>query len=169
MAHGLNIILTLLNSFIFAFYIAPEYFGLMAMSGIFVAFIGLLKDFGYSSYIIQQPHISEDELVSINTRVVLLGIAAFLVTCILVIPISNFYDQVQLLWIIPITGTHFILNSFVLVPQALMRRNMDFNKVGKIEIGSKLAAFIVGMVLLLFIRNYWVLLISSFSYTVYNL
>ena len=148
---------------------APEDFGLIAISATFIGFISLLKDFGYSSYIIQTPHIDDAELVCINTRVVLLGIAAFIATCLLVIPMARFYDQEQLLWILPVTGALFILNAFTLVPQALMRKEMQFGKVGTIDVSSKLASLIAGMLLLLIIRNYWVLLFTSIIHAVFQI
>ena len=140
----------------------------MAISASFVGFVSLLKDFGYSSYIIQTPNIKDEELVSINTRVMLLGLAAFLAIGVLAIPISNFYKQVELLWILPITGFLFILNSFTLVPQALMRREMEFDKVAKIDVGSKLASLVLGMSLILIIKNYWVLLFTSIFQAVFQ-
>lgn len=131
------------------------------MSATFIGFISLLKDFGYTSFIIQQPQISDEEIVAINTRVVLLGVAAFLAICLFVIPVSKFYNQVELLWILPITGSMFILNSFIVVPQALMRRNMQFDKIGKIDVSTKFVAIAVGVIFLFFIRSYWVLLLMS--------
>ena len=162
----MNIILAIVGSVLFTIYVAPADFGLMALSTTIIGFIGLLKDFGFSSYIIQQPNITDDELVSINSNVLLLSVAAFVVICLLAIPVSGFYKQVQLLWILPLTGMHFILNAFTLVPQALMRRNMEFDKIGKIDVSSKFISVAVGIGMLLFIRNYWVLLVVSVLFSV---
>lgn len=161
-------VVTIVRTLVFTFYISPENFGLTALSASFVGLISLLKDFGYTTYIIQQKELNEAELVAINTRVLLLGIAAFLITWIFVYPISNFYDQVELMWILPITGSLFIVNSFTLVPQALMRRNMEFDKIGKIEVGSNLAAVILGVIMLAFDRSYWVILMISILYSFFQ-
>lgn len=162
-------VVTIVRTLVFTLYISPENFGLTALSGSFVALISLLKDFGYTTYIIQQKELNETELVAINTRVLLLGIAAFVVTWMFVYPISRFYDQIELLWILPITGSLFIVNSFTLVPQALMRRNMEFDKIGMIEVGSNLAAVLIGIILLAFSRTYWIILIISILYSFFQL
>ena len=139
------------------------------MSFTFTGFISLLKDFGYTTYIVQQDELDEKELVAINTRVVLLGVLSFLAVCVLVIPLSKIYKITELYWILPITGLQFILNSFTLVPFALLLRNMEFNKTGKIDVGSNLASVCVGVILLLFTRSYWVLLITSMCYILFQL
>jgi O-antigen/teichoic acid export membrane protein len=139
------------------------------LSSTFTAFISLLKDFGYTTYIVQQEQINERELVAINTRVVLLGILSFFAVCVLVIPLSKIYNTVELNWILPITGLQFILNSFTLVPFALLLRNMEFNKTGKIDVGANLTSVCVGVISLVFIRSYWVLLLTSMSYVLFQL
>ncbi len=163
-AQGLNAVVTLVRTLVFTFFISPENFGLIALSLTFTGLISVLKDFGYTTYIIQQEKVSEEELVAINTRVILYGLISFLVICIAALLISNIYNQVALLWILPITGVQFILNSFTLVPQALMRKSMDFGKVGRIDVTSNVLSVTIGALLLFFTRSYWVLLLTSILY-----
>ena len=159
-AQSLNVIVTLTRTFVFTLFISPENFGLIALSLTFTGFISILKDFGYTTYIIQQD-ISEHELIAINTRALLYGIISFLVVCIIAVPISNVYHRVELLWILPITGIQFILNAFTMVPLALMRKNMEFNKVGIIDVWSNVISVLTGLLLLLITRSYWVILLTS--------
>jgi len=164
LAQVVNIFTGLIRTFVFIIFISPSNFGLIALSASITGFIQLVKDFGYGTYIIQQPEINESEIIHINTRILILGIIAFLVTWLLAFPIGKFYSQPELVWILPITGLQFILNSFTIVPISLLRRQMDFYKIAKIEVGSNIGTLIMGFFLLLFIRNYWVLLCSGASY-----
>jgi O-antigen/teichoic acid export membrane protein len=168
-AQGISIVINLVRTFIFTLFIAPEHFGLIALSASFTGLIQLLKDFGYSTYIVQQKELNEKELIFINSRSLFLGLIAFLITCVVSLPISDFYQNVELLWILPLTGLQFLLNSFTLVPIALLRRKMEFEKVGKIEVMSNLFSFIFSLLLLLFIRTYWVLLVCTLLYFLFQI
>lgn len=168
LAQGINLILTILKTFLFTFFIAPEHFGIIALSFSFAGIIQILNDLGFSSYIIQKEEIENEELTSINAALVLLGVGAFFLTCLATIPVSSFYGQEELLWILPITGLLFIINSSTLVPLALMRKKMEFDNIGKIQVLSNFFSIVIGLVLLLFIRDYWVLLAISTSFFVFQ-
>lgn len=169
LAQGVNLVLTIIKSLLFTFFIAPEYFGIIALSLAFTGIIQILNDLGFSTYIIQKENIENDELTSINAMLVLLGTGAFLLTCIFAYPIALFYNEQALLWIMPITGLQFIVNSFTLVPIALMRKNMEFDNIGKIQVYANFISILLGLFLLVFIRNYWVLLAISSAYFVFQL
>jgi polysaccharide transporter, PST family len=164
LAQGVNIITGLIRTFVFIIFISPSNFGLIALSASITGFIQLIKDFGYGTYIIQQREVNESEIININTRILILGVMAFLITWLLAFPIGKFYNQPELNWILPITGFQFILNSFTIVPLSLLRRQMDFDKIAKIEVGSNIGSLLIGFFLLFFMRNYWVLLYSGVSY-----
>jgi PST family polysaccharide transporter len=153
-----NIALTFAKTYVFTLFIAPEHFGLIALSITVTALIQLLRDFGYSTYIVQKKSFVENELAFINTRVICLGTLAFLIVLAITYPVYKFYTHVELLWIMPLTALQFIMNSFVVVPMALLRKEFQFAKIAKIEILANFFSIIVGLVLLLFMRNYWVLL-----------
>ncbi len=159
-----SVLLTFLKTFLFTIFIAPEHFGLIALSATFTGLIQLLRDFGYSTYVIQKKEFLPTELAFINTRVILLGGLAFILILLITFPISRFYDRIELLWIIPLTGIQFIVNAFSTVPTALMRREMEFGKLGKIEVGSTVVSILAGLLVLLFTKSYWVLLVSNLIY-----
>jgi O-antigen/teichoic acid export membrane protein len=52
---------------------------------------------------------------------------------------------------------------------ALMQRNMEFYKLGKIEVCSNIASVFIGVVLLAFTKSYWVLLLTSVSYFIFQI
>ncbi|HEX4375379.1 MAG TPA: oligosaccharide flippase family protein, partial [Puia sp.] len=72
-AQGINVLLAIARTFIFTIFILPADFGIMAISYSVTGIIQLLRDFGYTTYIIQQKETSEEELNAINTRIFLLG------------------------------------------------------------------------------------------------
>jgi O-antigen/teichoic acid export membrane protein len=168
-AQVINLVSGVAKTFIFTIFISPGNFGLIALCSSITGIIQLLKDFGYSTYIIQQKEISESELNIINTRIVILGFIAFLLTCLVTYPIASFYKQHALLWIIPISGAQFILNSLTVVPISVLRRNMEFDKVAKVEVGSSVGSLLCGLVVLIFIRDYWVLLFAGITYLIFQI
>ncbi len=134
LAQGANLILTILKTVLFTFFIAPKHFGIIALSLSFTGIIQLLNDLGFSTYIIQKHDIEDGELSSINSTLLLLGTGAFLLTCLVTYPVAQFYGQTELYWVMPITGLQFVINSFTLVPLALMRKHMEIGHVGKIQV-----------------------------------
>jgi O-antigen/teichoic acid export membrane protein len=163
LAQVANILLSFAKTFVFTLFIGPEHFGLVALSIALTGVIQLLRDFGYSTYIVQKKDIEERELAFINSRVVCFGTLAFLIVLIITFPIVRFYDHRELLWIMPLTALQFIMNSFIIVPLALFRKEFEFGKIAKIEIFSNLLSILIGLILLLFFRNYWVILITLIS------
>lgn len=164
-----NIILSVVRTFFFTLYLAPKDFGLMALSISFTGFIGLIKEFGYSVYIIQKQDIQQEEINLINSRIVILGAAAFMLICLVTIPIAKIYNQRELLWILPIVGVQFIFNGFTTVPYSLLKKDLRFNKIAIIDISSNVISIATGLIVLFFIRNYWVLLVSSVSYFLFQM
>lgn len=169
LAQAVNLVLTILKTILFTLFISPEHFGIIALSMSFTGIIQILNDLGFSTYIIQKENIEHRELTSINATLVLLGLGAFVATCLLAYPIALFYEETALYWVVPITGLQFIINSFTLVPIALMRKQMEFNNIGKIQVFSNLLSILLGLALLLVLRNYWVLLAISSSYFIFQL
>ncbi len=168
-AQGANLVITILKTVLFTFFIAPEHFGIIALSMTFTGIVQLINDMGFSTYIIQKKDIENRELVSINTTLVLLGVGATIVTALLAVPVAWFYEETALYWVLPITGLQFIMSSFILVPMALMRKNMEFDNVGKVHVFSNFVSVLVGIALLVFMRNYWVLLAVTTSYFICQL
>jgi PST family polysaccharide transporter len=165
----INIILGFIRSFLFTLYLAPENFGLLALSTTFTGLIYLLKEFGYSTYIIQKQDLEQAEIELINTRTIILGVIAFGLICIMTVPIVMIYKQHELLWILPIIASQFIFSSLTVVPFALLKKTFQFNKIAIIEVGSSLFSIVSGVVALFFIRDYWVLLISSIAYFIFQM
>src|SRR4028119_542476 len=102
---GSNLILTRL--------LIPDVFGLMALVYVFISGLHLFSDLGIGVSVIQNKR--GDDPVFLNTAWTLQVVrGGFLWVCSLLIawPVSHFYEERQLLWLIPVVALTTVISGF---------------------------------------------------------
>jgi O-antigen/teichoic acid export membrane protein len=104
----------------------PKTFGLVAMASVFLAFIQIFIDQGFSTAIIQRQKLSPSHLdtafwtnIVMGSFMTLIGIAGSGV-------VANFFKQEQLTPIIACLSLSFLFNALSSVQEAIFRRNLNF-------------------------------------------
>lgn len=119
--------------------------GMVGLMASILACLGLLRDFGLPSAIIQKESVSNAELNTLFRVSVLLGI--FLLVAIIVAGwvASWFFNEPRLAGIGPYFGAVFLFQTLLTVPTALLRRQMEFGKLATRDIASNLLGTVVGV------------------------
>ena len=106
----------------------PEAFGLIAMIQVFSGFILILRDAGFSIAIIRSKEIFNPHVL--HGASLLSGVLFALVMIGLAFYLPAFYNNTQLKGPALAISLVFILSSLTTVPQALLRKELAFKKLG---------------------------------------
>ena len=125
--------------------LAPNEFGLMATALIVVNFLELFKDLGTSSAIIQRMVISDSLLSSVFWLNISFGIVIFAIIFFLSPVLADFFNNSKLILILKVLPVVFIISSLSNVQRALLEKELHFNLISKIELGSTLFGALIGV------------------------
>lgn len=116
--------------------LAPAEFGLVAMLAIFIAVAQALLDGGFGSALIQRKGISEVEQSSVFYFNVLIGCVIAGLLWLTAPAIATFYNQPALTSLARAISVVLVINSFVVVQNALMVKRLDFKKQATISVAA---------------------------------
>ena len=151
---GGNLILTRL--------LVPDLFGLMALVQVFIMGLNLFSDIGINPSIIRSDR--GDDPVFLNTAWTLQAIRGFLlwIACLIIAwPVSNFYNDPRLLWLIPIVGLTTIISGFNSTSLASLNRHMEVGKLAVFELAIQIVSLIILIVWATLSPTIWALVAGS--------
>lgn len=116
--------------------LGPEDYGIMAMALMPVMLLTTVADLGLAAAVVQAREISEDELRQVLGTVLI----SSLVTCLAVVAaapvIAWIYGEPRALAVMQVLALILIAAGFTAVPEALMRRKMQFGMVSKVDFAA---------------------------------
>ena len=130
---GSNLILTRL--------LVPEVFGLMALVLTFRQGLTLFSDIGIRPSIIRSKR--SDDPTFLNTAWTLQVIRGFWIwfgCAVIAWPVSRFYEEPRLLWLIPIVCISSIFQGFQSTALATLSRRMEVGKLTRFEFGVQMVS-----------------------------
>ncbi|MGB8700468.1 MAG: lipopolysaccharide biosynthesis protein [Thermosynechococcaceae cyanobacterium] len=145
--------------FILARMLDPSDFGLIGMVTVILGFIELFKDLGLSTATIQKKEINQTQVSTlfwINICFSLL--CTFLVVC-LAPSISDFYHEPRLNLIVIILATSFPLGGLTVQHLSLLRRQMQFKTIARIDIISMFISVFSAIIYAVLGGGYWSLVV----------
>lgn len=153
--------------------LAPEMFGLMALVQTFIMGLALFSDIGIRPSIIRSPR--GDDPVFLNTAWTLQVIRAIIIwlCCFLIAwPVSQFYGDSRLVWLIPLVGTGVAIKGFSSTSLARLNRKIAVGKLTIFELGIQAVSLTTMVVWAFFRQTIWALvggnLLSSLLTTVWS-
>jgi PST family polysaccharide transporter len=137
--------LSLLTTIVLARLLAPADFGLVAMAAVVIGFIELFKDLGTATAVIQRKDSSQGLLASVFWLNAGFGLAAAMVLYLLAPLLGVFYREPQVTPIMQVLSLSFLLSGLSTLQMSLLERDLEFDKLARIEIGAALFASLVGI------------------------
>jgi len=141
--------------------LSPNDFGLMAMLMVVIEIAGVFSQMGLSEAIISKKNTNSDQLASLYWINVVAGLMlyAFLHLCSPAIAI--FFGESQLKNMLPVVAILFIISSFGIQFEALLRKHLLFNISTQINICVTILSFAVAVVLALQGFGVWSLIFAQ--------
>ncbi|MEL4455025.1 oligosaccharide flippase family protein [Lutimonas vermicola] len=145
-------------SMITARLLTPEDFGIVAIVTVITGFFLIFKDNGLSMAVIRSDY-KYSFWNGTSNLLIGLSILVGAIICLLAYPVAIFYEDDRLINIVLFIGLNTSLSNFSLVSSALLRKNLQFATIGKIEMAASIFTAVCVIALALMDFKYWSLLI----------
>src|SRR5207253_617340 len=160
-AQGAQFLLSLVSIMVLARLLTPKDFGLFAMVTTVMGYLRVFKDAGLSTATVQREGITQAQVSNLFWINVGLSGAITLLLAACSPLVAWFYREPRLVGItLTLSGT-FLLNGLAIQHSALLSRQMRFNALAGITIGSTAIGMAVAIGMALLGCNYWALVISN--------
>lgn len=157
LAQASKFVLQMGSTIILARLLSPKDYGLIGMVTVVLGFAELFKDLGLANATVQKSQINHQQVSTLFW-------INFVISCLTAISIaiaapivSWFYKEPKLTLITIVLSSVFILGGLTVQHQALLRRQMQFTYLAKIDIMSNFAGVIAAIVLAWYGQGYWAL------------
>lgn len=118
-------ILRLLSNLILTRLLFPEAFGMMALIQTFTAGLQMFSDIGLRPAIVQNKRGEDPDFLNTAwTLQIIRGVVLWLVSCLLAWPLSVFYQEPQILWLLPVVGLNALIMGFATTKGVVASRNL---------------------------------------------
>ncbi len=153
--------ITVISSFITASLVGPKSFGTIAMAAIYVAFIQMFLEQGFSAAIVQRKNLEKAHLDSVFWMTLLLSIVLAAVSILL----SGWWAHVnhlpQLARIIEVYSILIPFQGLTVVQESLLKRDMDFKSLAVRSTSSAAMGAILGVTLAFKGYGVWALVVED--------
>lgn len=160
-SQGLRFLLQFGSQVALARLLMPSQFGLVAMLGPVLAFVGIFNELGLSQATIQRASISRQELSNLFWINVAVSTALAGLMCLAAPAIAAFYNEPLLVPIALALASLLVLGGLTAQQIALLNRNMRFMALATIDVSSTAMATIVGIAAALLGMGYWSLVLMQ--------
>jgi len=148
--------------------LVPEDYGLIGMATVVIGFVEYFKDLGLSTATIQKPEINHEQISTLFW--INLGVSCLvaMVIALFAPAIAVFYKEPRLSSITLVLAINFIFGGLTVQHQALLRRQMQFTSLAKIEVISMFAGVVTAIVAGYYGLNYWALVLMIMATALTN-
>ena len=162
LGYGSSQALRLAGNLVLTRLLLPEMFGLMALVNTFIIGLNLFSDIGLGPSIIQNKRGDDPSFLNTAWTIqVIRGLGLWFCCCLMALPVSRFYGDPQLLWLLPLVGLSTIISGFNATALFTLNRKMELGKLTRFEFivqGIGLAVMILWAV---FNPTIWALVVGN--------
>lgn len=123
--------------------LSPEDYGLLAMAGVSITFFGLISELGLGPAIIQNKNMSEYQLRQILGITIIVNSAIAIMLFLLAPIISNYFNDHRLVWLIRVMSIQFIPSAFIVIPQSILTRKLDYKALSIVDFTASIITSII--------------------------
>lgn len=153
------------TTFLLARLLAPEDFGLVGMVTVLLLFAELFRDLGLANATVQKAEINHAQVNTLFWVNAGIGLLTMVVVASLAPVIAWFYKEPRLISITLVLSINFLITSLATQHRALLRRQMQFGSIAKIELISICVATLVALINAYLGASYWAIIISRIAQT----
>jgi O-antigen/teichoic acid export membrane protein len=142
-----NLSLEFIASIIMARLLTPSEFGVFSIAMVLIFLADQLRNFGVGGYVVQEKELTPERINSATGFNFLVSWIMALVIWLVATPAATFYGNhgvAQVMWVLAL---NFFLLPFSAITMSLMRREMLFDRIAKIQVASSLTRTVGSVVL----------------------
>jgi len=137
--------------------LSPHDFGFVAMALSFIAMAELLTRVGFDVALIQNQAATDRHYHTAWTCNVLIGLFIFLLMLVAAAPITAFYAEPTLFWVVCWLALGPLISGCENIGVVAFRKELRFRSEFAYQMSVKLAGFVVTVPLAFWLRSYWAL------------
>lgn len=141
--------------------LAPDDFGVVAISSVFTGVVTLFQDVGMGAALIQRKDIDDDYLSTSFSVSLLAGVALALMLAAASPAIAWFYGEPVLRDILLVSAIGFVLSPFTSIHTSILSKRLEFKKVSLITLGTHGASGAVSVALALAGYGVWSMVLGK--------
>lgn len=141
--------------------LSPADYGLMEIAMMFISFVGFFNEIGMGAAIVQKRDLKQAEVNGCFAIAVLLSLVLLLGTLLLSGLIADFFQHAELAAMISTLAVGFVIGSFGAIPEAFLRKEMQFKAIAGVNILSILLQSVISVALALAGLGVWSLVWGS--------
>lgn len=149
--------------------LSPADYGLMELAVVFVSFLGMIGELGLGAAVVQRRELREEDLRAIFGLIILVSLVLCLILSGAAPFIAQFYGKEQLSGIIRTLSLLFLLSGLATVPQSLLMRDLEYQKIAIINFVSALTGSLTTLILAIYDMKVWALVIGALAIRVATL
>ncbi len=139
---GVQLISAASSILIARLWLEPSDYGLMAIVGIWTTTMGMIAELGLGAAIIQFRDLEKEELNACFWLIFGIGVAGYLGLFLSAPFVAQWFGNPMLSDLLRVAGLTLPLISFSVVPDSLLRKRLELDKIAKIQLVAALAAII---------------------------
>jgi O-antigen/teichoic acid export membrane protein len=160
--YGLSQLIRLGSNLILTRLLAPELFGLMALVNTFIMGLNLFSDIGIGPSIIQNRRGNDPDFLNTAwTLQAIRGFGLWIASIVLAWPLSEFYGDRNLLWLIPVVSLTTILAGFNSTALFSLNRNIAMGRLMRFELMTQIVSLVVMLVWAWIDPTIWALVVGN--------
>lgn len=136
----LIIALQLLSFTLLARLLTPKQIGLYSVSMALISVAQVIRDFGLSNYLIQRKNLERNDVATALGMSMMMGGGLFLLVNAAAPQVGIFYNDASLTDIVRIISLNFLILPLNSILIALLRRDMQFSQLMRINVGAAVAS-----------------------------
>ena len=113
--------------------LSPEDYGLFAFAAVVIGLLDILDDMGLASAIVKKKELTDKYVEQIFGMMIIFNIGFYALLYTSAPLVSGFYEDIRLETIIEVLGLQVLIRTFFYIPNAMMRRDMDFRRISLIQ------------------------------------
>ena len=154
--------LRLISNLILTRLLFPEAFGLMALIQSFMVAMVMFSDLGTQTSIIQSDRGENEKFLNTAfTFQAIRGVVLWLACCALAWPLASFYDETQILYMLPVVGLTAIVDGLGTTKVAVAGRNLHYGRQTGILVACQAITLVVMIVTAWLWPSVWALVVGN--------
>lgn len=145
--------------------LTPEEIGVYSVGAALIVVAHALRDFGIANYVLKERDLTRDKLAGVQTVAILTGWTAGVLVLIAAAPAADFYAEPRLNNVIRLLSINFFLLPIGSPILAILRRNMEFGTLFRINAFSILVQSGLSVLLAFADYSYFSLIYGSLAGT----
>ncbi|HBG46055.1 MAG TPA: colanic acid exporter [Deltaproteobacteria bacterium] len=141
--------------------LAPEDFGIVAISAVFTGIITLFQDLGMGAAIIQRQNIDDDYLSTSFSVSLIAGAGIALLLAMAAPFVASFYDEPVLKGILYVSALGFILSPFTSIHTTILAKRLEFKKLSIVTLSGNALSGAISVLLALSGAGVWSMVLGK--------